>query len=49
MGLMLDEYWDLTALAVNCAVDGVCEFRLVAQPLSVVGAVGSPVDLVAIK
>ncbi|OSC39608.1 cyclase family protein [Mycobacterium decipiens] len=49
MGLMLGEYWDLTALAADCATDGVYEFQLVAPPLRVVGAVGSPVNPIAIK
>jgi kynurenine formamidase len=29
MGLMLGEYWDLTALAADCAADGLYEFQLV--------------------
>jgi len=49
MGLMLGEYWDLTALSADCAADGVYEFQLIAPPLSVVGAVGSPVNPIAIK
>ncbi len=49
MGLMLGEYWDLTALAADCAADGVYEFQLVAPPLRVTGAVGSPVNPIAIK
>lgn len=49
MGLMLGEYWDLTALAADCAADGVYEFQLVAPPLRVVGGVGSPVNPIAIK
>ncbi len=49
MGLMLGEYWNLTELAADCAADGVYEFQLVAPPLSVVGAVGSPVNPIAIK
>jgi kynurenine formamidase len=49
MGLMLGEYWDLTALAADCAADGVYEFQLVAPPLRIVGAVGSPVNPIAIK
>jgi kynurenine formamidase len=49
MGLMLGEYWDLTALADDCAADDVYEFQLIAPPLRVVGAVGSPVNPVAIK
>ena len=49
MGLMLGEYWDLTALAADCAADAVYEFQLVAPPLRVVGAVGSPVNPIVIK
>ncbi|GFG74531.1 cyclase [Mycobacterium botniense] len=49
MGMMLGEYWDLTALADDCAADGVYEFQLIAPPLRVVGAVGSPVNPIAIK
>ena len=49
MGLMLGEYWDLTALAADCAADGVYEFQLIAPPLRVTGAVGSPVNPIAIK
>jgi kynurenine formamidase len=49
MGLMLGEYWDLTGLAADCAEDGVYEFQLIAPPLKVVGAVGAPVNPIAIK
>jgi kynurenine formamidase len=49
MGLMLGEYWDLTALAADCAADGIYEFQLVAPPLRVTGGVGSPVNPIAIK
>lgn len=49
MGMMFGEYWDLTALAEDCAADGVYEFQLIAPPLRVVGAVGSPVNPIAIK
>ncbi|HEY2500420.1 MAG TPA: cyclase family protein [Mycobacterium sp.] len=49
MGLMFGEYWDLAALADDCAADGVYEFQLIAPPLRVVGAVGSPVNPIAIK
>ncbi|OBK24438.1 cyclase [Mycobacterium asiaticum] len=49
MGLMLGEYWDLTALAEDCAADGVYEFQLIAPPLRFTGAVGSPVNPIAIK
>lgn len=49
MGLMLGEYWDFSALAADCAADGVYEFQLVAPPLRVIGAVGSPLNPIAIK
>jgi kynurenine formamidase len=49
MGMMLGEIWDLEALGQDCAQDGVYTFLLVAQPLRVTGAVGSPVNPVAIK
>ncbi|MGI5200179.1 cyclase family protein [Spirillospora sp. CA-108201] len=49
MGMMLGEYWDVTALAADCAGDGVYEFQLIAPPLAVVGAVGSPVNPIALK
>jgi kynurenine formamidase len=49
MGLVLGEYWDVTALAADCAEDGVFEFQIVAPPLNFVGAVGSPVNPIAIK
>ena len=49
MGLMLGEYWDLGPLSADCAADGVYEFQLIAPPLRVVGAVGSPVNPIAIK
>ncbi|KUI27035.1 cyclase [Mycobacterium sp. IS-1742] len=49
MGLMLGEYWDLGALAADCAADGVYEFQLIAPPLRVTGAVGAPLNPIAIK
>ena len=49
MGLFLGEMWDLDALAADCAADGVYEFLLVAAPLPVTGAVGAPVNPIAIK
>ena len=49
MGMMFGEYWDFTALAEDCAADGVYEFQLIAPPLRVIGAVGSPVNPIAIK
>lgn len=49
MGLLLGEIFDLEALAADCAADGVYEFLFVAPPLPVTGAVGSPVNPLAIK
>jgi kynurenine formamidase len=49
MGMMLGEFWFLDALAEDCAADGVYEFQLVAPPLRVTGAVGSPVNPIALK
>jgi kynurenine formamidase len=49
MGMMLGEMWDLGALSADCAQDGVYECMLVAQPLLLPGAVGSPVNPLAIK
>ncbi|GAA0266047.1 cyclase family protein [Cryptosporangium japonicum] len=49
IGLLIGEMWDLDALAADCAADGVYEFFLVAAPLPVTGAVGSPVNPLALK
>ena len=49
MGLFLGEMWDLDALAADCAADGVWEFFLTAAPLPVTGAVGAPVNPIAVK
>jgi kynurenine formamidase len=49
MGLLIGEMWDLDALAADCAEDGVHEFFLSAAPLPITGAVGSPVNPLAVK
>src|SRR3954468_2281310 len=49
MGLFLGEMWDLDALAADCAEDGVWDFFLTAAPLPVTGAVGAPVNPIAVK
>ncbi len=49
MGMMLGEFWFLDDLAADCAADGVYEFQLVAPPLRITGAVGSPVNPIALK
>ena len=43
------EFWDLDALAADCAADGVYEFFLTATPLNLEGGVGSPANAVAVK
>jgi kynurenine formamidase len=49
IGLFIGEMWDLDALAEDCAADGVWEFFLTAAPLPVTGAVGAPVNPIAVK
>jgi kynurenine formamidase len=49
LGLTIGELFDLEALADDCADDGVYEFFCVAQPLRIPGAVGSPINPLAIK
>jgi kynurenine formamidase len=48
IGLLIGEMWDLDALATHCADEGVHEFWLTAAPLPITGAVGSPVNPVAV-
>lgn len=47
-GMLLGEMFDLEALAEHCAGAQVYEFLLVAPPLNVTGAVGSPINPLAI-
>jgi kynurenine formamidase len=49
IGLFIGEMWDLDALAADCAADGVWDFFLTAAPLPVTGAVGAPVNPIAVK
>lgn len=49
LGLFIGEMWDLEALAADCAADGRYDFQLVAAPLPVTGAVGAPVNPIALK
>jgi kynurenine formamidase len=49
IGLFVGEMWDLDALATDCAADRVYEFWLAAAPLPVTGAVGAPVNPIAVK
>ncbi len=49
MGLLVGEIFYLEDLARDCAQDGVYEFLFVAPPLPITGAVGSPLNPLAIK
>jgi kynurenine formamidase len=49
MGLTLGEIFYLEDLAADCAADGRYEFLLVAPPLPVTNAVGTPINPYAIK
>ncbi len=49
LGLPLGEFFDLEALAVDCARDGVWEFLLSSAPLHLVGGTASPPNALAIK
>lgn len=49
MGLLIGELWDLDALAEDCVADGRWDFLLTAAPLKVTGAVGAPLNPIALK
>jgi kynurenine formamidase len=49
MGLTIGEIFALDELAEDCARDGVYEFFFVAPPLPITGAVGSPINPLAMK
>jgi kynurenine formamidase len=49
LGLPLGEFWVLDELAADCAADGRYECMLVAPPLNIPGAVGSPLNPIEIK
>jgi len=49
MGLTVGEIFSLGELADDCAADRVYDFLFVAPPLPITGAVGSPVNPIAIK
>ncbi|WP_296667388.1 cyclase family protein [Demequina sp.] len=48
IGLTIGEMWDLDALATACAQQSRYEFLLTAAPLPITGAVGSPVNPIAL-
>ena len=49
LGMMIGELWGLDELAADCAEDNVYEFFLMATPLRITNAAGSPVNPIAIK
>jgi kynurenine formamidase len=49
LGVYIGEIWWLEELSADCAEDGRYEFFLAAQPLNIPGAVGSPLNPIAIK
>ncbi len=49
MGIYFGEIWDLEAISRDCAEDGVYEFMLSAAALPITGAVGSPLNALAVK
>ncbi|WAC53519.1 cyclase family protein [Gordonia sp. SL306] len=49
IGLYIGEMWNLDGLAAACRADGRFEFMLVAPPLPITGAVGSPINPMAIR
>ena len=49
MGLLVGEIFQLDTLAADCASDGVYEFLFCGVPLPFTGAVGSPVNPIAVK
>ncbi|BBZ31227.1 cyclase (plasmid) [Mycolicibacterium madagascariense] len=48
-GVLIGEIWDLDDLAEACAGDGRYDFFLSAAPLKVTGAVGSPLNPIAVR
>ena len=48
LGLTIGEMWDLEELGETCAASGRYDFLLSAAPLPITGAVGSPINPVAI-
>ena len=49
MGMILGEMWNMEELSKDCASDGVYEFQIIAPPLRVTGAVGTPLNPLALK
>jgi kynurenine formamidase len=49
MGVHMGELFELEAISADCAADGVYEFQFVAPPIRFIGAVGSPINPLALK
>ena len=49
LGIPFGEFFDLDALADDCASDGVYEFLFTSAPLGIPGGIGSPPNALAIK
>ena len=49
IGITMGEIFYVEELATDCASDGVYEFLFVAPPLPITGAVGSPINPMAVK
>ena len=49
IGITMGEIFYLKDLAVDCAQDGIYEFLFCAPPLAITGAVGSPINPMAVK
>jgi kynurenine formamidase len=49
MGIPFGEIWDLEAIGSDCAEDGAYTFLLTAAALPITGAVGSPLNALAVK
>ena len=49
MGMTMGEIFNVKELAEDCAADGVYEYLFVAPAIPITGAVGSPVNPLAIK
>ena len=49
VGLWVGEIFDFEPIAADCAEDGVYEFLFCGPPLPFTGAVGSPLNPMAIK
>jgi hypothetical protein len=49
LGMPIGEFFDLEALAEDCAADGIYEFMFTSAPLNLPAGVASPPNALAIK